>query len=121
MTITGRISTAIPVTLHIDKSLDVLNFKKYVPQQLDSEKLSAGTLITRCKYFESVVYDVNNREVRIPVDAGKFSSFVCMKGTGSLHFLGNTMDMKAGDCIFVPAMDGILTAEGNMTLLMSHV
>ena len=48
-------------------------------------------------------------------------SIICMSGTGKVSFLGSEEELKAGDSVFVPALEGVLTAGGNMTLILSHV
>ena len=106
--------------LHLEKALDVLNFNRYVPADLGGSRLDEGTVIARCKYFEATVYDVKN-ETRIPMDDSKFTSVICMQGHGRLSFCGMSLDVKAGDSVFVPARDGILSADGEMTLILSHV
>ena len=44
-----------------------------------------------------------------------------MRGEGTISFCGSSLDVKAGDSVFVPAMEGILSADGKMTLILSHV
>lgn len=106
--------------LHLDKALDVLNFHKFEPEALESEQDSAGTVITRCKYFESTVYDVQG-QARIPVSSSNFASIICMQGQGILRCNGEELAVQAGESIFVPAIDSIVDAEGQMTLILSHV
>ena len=109
-----------PRELHLQKALDVLNFNKYVPGDVESEEDAEGTVISRCKYFEATVYDVKG-ETRIPMDSSKFTSIICMNGSGTLEFKGTKLDIESGGSVFVPAMDGILYARGEMTLTLSHV
>lgn len=109
-----------PRELHLEKALDVLNFHKYVPGEIESEEDAEGTVISRCKYFEATVYDVRG-ETRIPMDSSKFTSIICMDGSGKLEFMGTKVDIARGESVFVPAMDGILYARGEMTLTLSHV
>jgi hypothetical protein len=109
-----------PRELHLKKALDVLNFKKFVPAGIEQVEDSAGTVVTRCKYFEATVYEIKG-ETRIPMDTSKFTSIICMSGTGKVSFLGSEEELKAGESVFVPALEGVLTARGNMTLILSHV
>ena len=51
--------------LHLDKALSVLDYRKYVPQKAES----GSNVVCRCKYFESMVYDLKaGSEVSIPAD-----------------------------------------------------
>ena len=109
-----------PRELHLKKALDVLNFKKFVPAGIEQVEDSAGTVVTRCKYFEATVYEIKG-ETRIPMDTSKFTSIICMSGTGKVSFLGSEEELKAGESVFVPALEGVLTARGEMTLILSHV
>ena len=54
-----------------------------------------GTVISRCKYFEATVYDVKG-ETRIPMDSSKFTSIICMNGSGTLEFKGTKLDIESG-------------------------
>ena len=106
--------------LHVKKALDVLNFKRYEPDGLESGKDESGTILSRCKYFETTLYEVKD-EVRIAMDDSKFTSVLCLQGHGSLEFLDRKMNFEAGESVFVPAANGILTASGDMTIVLSHV
>ena len=109
-----------PRELHVKKALDVLNFNKYVPAEFEKEEDEAGTTVTRCKYFQVTVYEVEDH-TEVAMDTSKFTSVICMRGEGTIRFCGSSMDVKAGDSVFVPAMEGILCADGKMTLILSHV
>ena len=106
--------------LHVKKALDVLNFNKYVPAEFEKEEDEAGTTVTRCKYFQVTVYEVEDH-TEVAMDTSKFTSVICMRGEGTISFCGSSLDVKAGDSVFVPAMEGILSADGKMTLILSHV
>ena len=109
-----------PRELHVKKALDVLNFNKYVPAEFEKEEDEAGTTVTRCKYFQVTVYEVEDH-TEVAMDTSKFTSVICMRGEGTISFCGSSLDVKAGDSVFVPAMEGILSADGKMTLILSHV
>ena len=106
--------------LHVDKALDVLNFHRYVPDQLETGMDASGTILSRCKYFETMLYRVKDK-VKVPMDDSKFTSILCLEGRGKIRFLGQETDFEAGESLFVPAADGILEADGEMTIVLSHV
>ena len=106
--------------LHVDKALDVLNFHRYVPDQMETGIDASGTILSRCKYFETVLYRVKDK-VKVPMDDSKFTSILCLEGSGKIRFLGQETDFAAGESLFVPAAEGILEGEGEMTIILSHV
>ncbi len=106
--------------LHVDKALDVLNFHRYVPDQLETGRDTSGTILSRCKYFETVLYRIKDK-VEVTMDDSKFTSILCLEGRGRIRFLGQETDFSAGESLFVPAADGLLEAEGDMTIVLSHV
>lgn len=106
--------------LHLKKALDVMNRRKYVPEIPETRRDGRGTTICRCKYFESIVYEIET-EMEIPSSDADFASIVCMQGSGRLDFKGQTMNISAGESVFVPAIEGVIRAAGKMTLISSHV
>ncbi|MBR1470018.1 MAG: cupin domain-containing protein [Lachnospiraceae bacterium] len=108
-----------PRELHLQKALEVLDYKKYVPGEFTVEQASGQKQI-RCKYFETSVAEVNGREKIVLTDES-FLSVVCIAGSGSLRLGEDAMPLQAGDSFFVPAADEVLQAEGRMSLILTRV
>lgn len=106
--------------LHLQKALDVLDYTQYVQQDYESENTKPGMLLARCKYFESTIYDVN-QAVRVQLNSGQFSSVVCIKGQGELKLEDTVLSVKAGESVFIPAVDSMLEVSGEVSLVMSHI
>ncbi len=107
--------------LHIDKALDVLNVKKSTEPKRPLRLLKykngyAGELLTRCQYFE-VHRLLLNEEAVIEADAYSFRVLLCTEGSGTMCFENEIMQIRKGDCIFVPANSCKITVTGKAELL----
>ncbi|MBR2247903.1 MAG: cupin domain-containing protein [Clostridia bacterium] len=98
-----------PRELHIEKALDVLNFNKYKAMK---DNIS-------CKYFETKIIDVEEKNIRISDD--RFLSIVCIEGTGKMSIGDYSMDIVSGDSFFIPAQKGILKIKGKLKLAISRI
>lgn len=107
--------------LHIDKALDVLNVKKSTEPKRPLRLLKyragyAGELLTRCQYFEAHRLLLNEEAV-IEADAYSFHVLLCTEGSGTMCFENEIMQIRKGDCIFVPANSCKITVTGKAELL----
>ena len=109
-----------PRELHLEKALDVLNFNKYEQQSIEKETDGSGSVLVRCKYFESTLYEVTD-ETSIDLDNDRFYSVVCINGEGKLSIDGFEMDIKAGESVFVPAVKERLHIIGNLQIVISTI
>lgn len=100
-----------PRQLHLEKALDVLNYEKY----------EAATGNVSCKYFENEIIDVDEEEKTIRLNDERFLSLIVIDGEGGLSIDDYSLDVKAGDSIFVPAQNDILKINGKMKLAISHI
>ena len=102
------------------KITKILDYKKYVPSDYEVDEDGAGTVLSRCKYFEAVIYDISG-EQRIRFEDDRFHAVVCIKGEGELRFNGSTMHIEAGESIFVPAANGEMSVEGELSIIVSYI
>ena len=102
--------------LHLTKALDVLNYKKYEPLALEQ---NAGHI--RSKYFEVELVEVlGSKKIHLSDDS--FYSVTCIKGKGNGRVaMNNAINILTGDTFFIPAVNDLLTLEGNMTLIITRV
>ena len=85
--------------LHVDKALDVVDTKRYVPYESSSNAYdealneaaatieadsSEGQLLVSCKYFECYKYDISD-SVSINVDTAYFRSVIFTEGCGTIR------------------------------------
>ena len=97
--------------LNIEKALAVAKLEKSSnPRQplrvLKYTKGSASEILCRCKYFEVHRLIVNTEEdtfFEYSEDVNAYSILLCIEGNGKLSFAKESLQVKKGDCIFVPA------------------
>lgn len=111
--------------LHLEKALKVANLQKSeTPKQpmrvLKYQPGCAMELLCRCKYFqvERMFVNVYGTEHIRFVSAGKesFTILLCIEGEGELQYT-EKMNIKKGNCIFIPANCEGITLKGKMQLL----
>ncbi len=111
--------------LHINKALDVINYKKYVPQLLESttERTDAyeKQVISRCKYFECVMYRLNGKMELTAVEES-FTSLLCLSGSGRIRTGQDSfMDYVAGESIFMPKSTKVYEIVGNCEFVITRI
>ena len=98
--------------LHIDKSMDVLDFKsskelKQPLRVLKYRKGSASELLCRCEYFQVERLLINTERIRemagFRTDSTTFQVLLCIRGCGVMSFGDEVIHIFKGDCVFVPA------------------
>lgn len=103
-----------PRELHVRKALDVLDYRKYIPNKIENNN---GKI--RCKYFEIQHIDVVERKEFI-LEGDSFYSIVCISGMGILE-LNEEYSIKAGETVFIPATNDTLNIIGKMSLLIARI
>ncbi len=93
--------------LHIDKAINVINFKKYNPINLTSNPL------VNCKYF-TVNKIINPKEIISPTDS--FLALTVIFGKGKI----GKLNVSKGDTIFMPCNQHEIVS-GNITVLTTNV
>lgn len=110
--------------LHIQKSLDVLDYKKYhfTGEQFQAEEHPGYVLQTLsiCKYFECTRYDIQDSVV-LDINDSSFNSVVCTRGKGRITAGDYEKDFKAADSIFIPAQKEKLTITGPCEIIVTHI
>ena len=119
----NRKVNGVPRELHVEKALDVTNT---VPPtrngDADSEPVKIGDStqqsLCSCEFFKMETIDVSG-EYSFIVDGESFVSVLVLSGNGTLNTVDSTLDVKAGDSIFVPADCGKATINGELKVLIS--
>ena len=109
-----------PRELHLDKALDVLDYSKYQPVKLGLTGADGTEKTVRCKYFETVIYDINGSK-NLSLKDDSFHSAVCIRGEGTIRLKDDEMQIKAGDSIFIPAVTDIMEIEGKLSLVITRI
>lgn len=112
--------------LHIDKALDVLNYGtgrviRRPIRQLRHMRGFSMELIGRCRYFETYRVTVNavTKESSVSYAASdeSYEIFLCMEGELEINCKGESIILKKGSCMFIPAHTEDILITGSAQLL----
>lgn len=110
--------------LHLDKALDVIDYKKYVPQEFLDDKIITKEfekrLITECKYFTCQECIIKT-EMQFRQETTSFTAIICLEGSGEIIGEERSEVFKAGDSFFVPAGDRMITVKGACKMIVVRV
>jgi mannose-6-phosphate isomerase class I len=110
--------------LHIDKALDVLNYKKYEPQDLKDLCLSRENysmkVLASCKYFKCVSYNICGK-MDLQLNNSSFKSIICVNGNGTIKDGSNAIEFKMGDSLFLPKSNHSKEIEGNCEIVITEL
>ncbi len=111
-----------PRELHIEKSLDVINFDLQVKNLSEEISNEYNKSITLCKnkYFTVDKYNINDYIIEYS-NTRKFYIFTCVEGNGVIKYDSGEEKIYKGDSILIPAFLGKYKLEGNFTLLKTYV
>ena len=100
--------------LHLQKALDVLDYRKYEPTDTEVNKEEI-----RCKYFDVSILNIY-REQTVRLADDSFYSVICISGEGTIH-VDSDMPISAGETVFIPATNNALTITGNLSVITARV
>jgi len=112
-----------PRELHLDKSLDVINFDFKGEAKTGIKRQISGGVKTNLilnEYFSLEKYEVNE-VVREHSDPERFYIFTVVEGEGEIGFKEGSEVVMKGDSVLIPASLGEYTLTGKFTLLKSYV
>ncbi len=101
-----------PRELHIDKALEVT--ERTAPK-IPFGKPQSDTLAS-CEYFTAIHHEING-EKTLSVGEDSFSSILCVDGS----LMVDSVELKAGECVFIPAYYGDVKLVGNAQVIESRV
>ena len=119
----NRMVNGKPRELHVEKALDVTNT---VPPtrtgDADGEPVVINNAVHQslcsCEFFKMETIEVND-EHTILADNESFISVLVLEGKGTLTDSTQTLDLQAGDSVFIPADCGDITFNGKFKVLIS--
>lgn len=106
-----------PRELHIEKAMEVSDLNK---KPLPERKANKEGVFAKCKYFTSE-YIKAAPSAAIALDCESFRSATIIEGEANLTLGGQTLNVKKGDTVFIPAQNGSLQINGNCSLILSYV
>lgn len=106
---------------HVEKALDVSRREK--PENTGKpmgEKESfdgyCSTLLTACEYFTSTDIEVSRQYTDNAQDSS-FVSLLILDGEGVVESCGETLPVKKGNSVFLPASSGEYTVKGKLDMI----
>ncbi|MBE6836142.1 MAG: mannose-6-phosphate isomerase, class I [Ruminococcaceae bacterium] len=114
-----------PRPLHIDKAVDVTVCKKPTHSALpegETEKNSdfEKTLLTSNELFKVTRFKTE-KGTRLFADEKSFVSLLVLDGKGEINNKNETLNVKKGDSVFIPASSGEITVKGKLEFLETTV
>ena len=110
--------------LHIDKALDVIDYKKYETQAFLNDVTITDDferrLITECKYFTCYECLVKT-EMIFKQENTSFTAIICLEGDGIIYNDENEETLRKGDSFFVPAGNKLIKLKGICKVLLVRV
>lgn len=114
-----------PRQLHIDKAVDVTSLTppvRGVKPQGEPEQMEgySRTLLASCEYF--TVYRLNiETNAALCADSTSFHSLLCLEGEAVLRQGEETLSVKKGESIFIPASVGEYKVTGKGEFLLTSI
>lgn len=110
--------------LSVDKALDVLDMKAYVPKMPEQYEAImrpeyVKTLLGQCKYFTVYKYFIDG-ECVIPASEASFQAFVVLEGKASVSDGSNTYKTSFGETWFCTSREQI-TIKGKCRVLAVNI
>ncbi|GAA0858951.1 mannose-6-phosphate isomerase, class I [Clostridium baratii] len=109
--------------IHVQKALDVIDFS------LKGENIKGitihedgydKTILCLGEYFAIEKYEIKT-SAKEQSDKDRFYLFTCVEGNGEIISNGESLEIKMGDSILIPAYLGEYELKGEFTLLKSYV
>lgn len=104
-----------PRELHTEKALDVTVTAPPTAEVIHDSDEKELTL-AECKYFTVKKHKLSGN-IELFVDNRSFASLLCVDGTATV----GDIEMKAGECVFIPAGYGSVVVSGDASLLETRV
>jgi mannose-6-phosphate isomerase, class I len=113
--------------LHIDKSLDVINFtgntagdKADTTPVIHKSGLNSINELAKNQYFTIEEIDIMDK-YDTSTDCSMFHIYMTLDGTGIVEYKNGSVDLNAGDTVFIPASLGQYEIKGKMKVLKVYI
>lgn len=113
-----------PRELHIDHSLNVINYSNTGASRMTTQLDAPNTWLTLASSPFFIVEKgivASDTAWQLSTSAHTFSIIMICEGSGALEWDDGTCEVKAGDCYLMPANLGYYTLRGDMTILRSYL
>lgn len=112
-----------PRELHVSDAVEVTKLEKYSqPDFCKGNDLDADDkkLLADCPLFKVWKLDIDGKSEGVS-DENSFVSLLVMDGEGSLECCGETLPLKKGDSIFIPANAGTYHISGKLEIIETRI
>lgn len=113
-----------PRELHTELAKDAIDYTVYDNYRTAYAPMKDEEVeLVRCPYFATSVYDLTLPYARDLSEIDSFVVVMCLEGEGSLEVDGESLDIRQGETVLIPASadDLCLIPDGKMKLLTSYV
>ena len=110
-----------PREIHVEKSLEVIDFNLKPERLLEEYKVFDGYKYTNLcvsDYFKIDKCSISSK-FNTSSDNDKFSIITCVDGSGLINYKGGTEVVNKGDSILIPAQLGNYEVKGDLEILIS--
>lgn len=116
-----------PRELHVDKSLEVIDFsmtgskvKKAEGLEVKLSDKSSSKVAIVNKYFSIEILNIKD-EVSQEADGSRFYAYVFCEGKGKINYEGGELQVKMGETVLIPADMGKYTLSGDFVAIKTCV
>jgi mannose-6-phosphate isomerase len=109
--------------LHTEEALAALDYEVYDEyKSLYDKKINEAVPVVSCPYFTTNILEFT-QSVSRDYSFDSFVIHVCVAGSYTLHYGGETLNVKMGDCVLIPATikDVKLETDGGYKILESYI
>ncbi len=107
-----------PRQLHIKQSIDVTKLEQPVPYKTENGHLAS------CKFFQVDLVEVKEgASCEFNVDAASFANLLAVEGDAKVIAAdsGQTMNVRKGESVFIPAGAGLVKIEGDADIILTKI
>ncbi len=111
-----------PRELHVEDGAAVTKLEKYSQPDFSNPALDTDErrLLADCPLFKVWKLDVDG-DIKGSAGEDSFVSLLIMDGEGTLESCGETLALKKGDSIFIPANAGEYKISGNLEIIETRI
>jgi len=115
-----------PRDLHIEKSMDTINFNDYNPSiikpqysQFNSNKYA---ILVQCDYFQVEKY-ILNKKIEFNLNKNSFQILTLIEGKGIISWQKKELEIKKGETILIPAciVSYVIIPDTELTIIRSYI
>lgn len=113
-----------PRQLHTELAKDAIDYKVYDNYRTAYTPLKNEEVeLVSCRYFTTSVYDLTLPYARDLSEIDSFVVVMCLEGEGSLQVDGETVAVRQGETVLIPASadDLCMIPESSMKVLTSYI